>query len=537
MDDSHVSSAESGGLANSRDQEFHLPPHGLRVAAAAVDLVVVGVVFGVLLLAGQVSLAFAGVDLLNVATGALALIVCVWTVMASAVWLTDGQTLGKALFGLTERRVAGRRPLAGTTRDLGWAFARHTWGYVVVDVLGLGVATALVTPRRRSLHDIAFGDEVVHDGSRWTRKDVLARADAFHRQLEAGQERSRRRYGALYALWGWTTKLVALVAGVVFVVAKLAAPSSALGSSSARTASTSAELPEAAPLASKAAAGLFAATAVATGTVVYVALPGEDYTNLNVVTNREIVGRPETSEVYLMKADGDQLKQLTDNDAPDWGPDLFRDRLVVFYSERDGDLEVYRMDVDGSHQVRLTNSPGRDACPHWSPDGRRIVFDSERDGDLEIYVIDADGSSPTRLTDSQGADYCPELDSDGRRIVFSSLRDGNSELYVMDANGANPRRLTDEVAPDYDATWAPDDRAIAFTSERDGEPNVYMVRPDGTGVERLTNDDVGNHAPFWAPDGKRLFFWSGRGQSRGGEELWSMRPDGSDQQQISHLNE
>src|SRR6185503_1221019 len=59
---------------------------------------------------------------------------------------------------------------------------------------------------------------------------------------------------------------------------------------------------------------------------------------------------------------------------------------IAFASDRDGNLEVYVMDVDGGGQTRLTENPGEDYSPAWSPDGSRLAFVSTRDGNAEIYV-------------------------------------------------------------------------------------------------------------------------------------------------------
>ena len=71
---------------------------------------------------------------------------------------------------------------------------------------------------------------------------------------------------------------------------------------------------------------------------------------------------------------------------------------IVFTSRRDGNdenIEIYVMDADGKNQRRLTNSPGYDFQPAWSPDGQKIAFTTERDWKAglgwEIYVMDADG--------------------------------------------------------------------------------------------------------------------------------------------------
>ena len=72
---------------------------------------------------------------------------------------------------------------------------------------------------------------------------------------------------------------------------------------------------------------------------------------------------------------------------------------IAFVSDRDGNLDIYVMDNDGSNQRRLTNNPLAEWDPSWSPDGKRIVFTSDRDeraGNRQIYVMDADGGNPAK---------------------------------------------------------------------------------------------------------------------------------------------
>jgi Tol biopolymer transport system component len=81
---------------------------------------------------------------------------------------------------------------------------------------------------------------------------------------------------------------------------------------------------------------------------------------------------------------------------------------IAFASDRDGNIEVYVMNDDGSGQINLTNNPAEDFVPAWSPDGSRIAFMSVRDGNGEVYVMNADGSGQTNLTNSPaGADGFP----------------------------------------------------------------------------------------------------------------------------------
>jgi TolB protein len=87
-----------------------------------------------------------------------------------------------------------------------------------------------------------------------------------------------------------------------------------------------------------------------------------------------------------------------------WSPDGTR---ILFQSDREGNSEIYTIKADGSDLRRLTDNPANDENPTWSPDGRRIAFSSSRDGNAEIYVMDAEGGLPTRLTRNPAKDDTP----------------------------------------------------------------------------------------------------------------------------------
>ena len=153
--------------------------------------------------------------------------------------------------------------------------------------------------------------------------------------------------------------------------------------------------------------------------------------------------------------------QLTDNEADDNSPSWLQDGRISFISDRDGDLEIYVMNSDGSGVTQLTHNQASDSMPSWSPDGRRIAFTSDRDGDLEIYVMNSDGSGVTQLTHNQASDSMPFWSPDGRRIAFASDRDGDYEIYVMNLYGSDVRQLTHNEADDFLTGWLPDPDATS----------------------------------------------------------------------------
>jgi len=80
---------------------------------------------------------------------------------------------------------------------------------------------------------------------------------------------------------------------------------------------------------------------------------------------------------------------------------------IAFYSNRDGNDEIYIMNTDGSNQINLTNNEGWDNWPVFSPDGSKIAFLSDRDGPYEVYIMNADGSNKINLTNNEGYDWDP----------------------------------------------------------------------------------------------------------------------------------
>ena len=228
---------------------------------------------------------------------------------------------------------------------------------------------------------------------------------------------------------------------------------------------------------------------------------------------------------------------------------------IAFVSHRDGNPEIYVMDADGANPRRLTNHPGWDWMPSWSPDGKRIAFVSYRDGHVhvihglptgEIYVMDNDGGNPQNLTNNPSRDTSPSWSPDGKRIVFSSNRDKdnphNYEIYVMDADGQDEKRLTENRNEDASPSWSPDGKRIAFSSSREEDfknglditDEIYVMDDDGRNEQRLTENRNNDWFPSWSPDGKRIAFMSDRKGDFVNFDIYVMDDDGNNQQKITN---
>jgi len=187
--------------------------------------------------------------------------------------------------------------------------------------------------------------------------------------------------------------------------------------------------------------------------------------------------------------------------------------LIAFETVRDGQSEIYLLDILTGALTNLTRHPAGDRSPAWRPDGQALAFESHRDGNWEIYVLDLSDGSLLRLTDNLAYDGAPAWSPDGSAIAFESYRDGNLEIYILPLGeggaASEARRLTDDPAGDYGPAWSPDGRSLAFTSWRDGNKEIYLV-PGGGDAHNLTQDPADDEDPAWSPDGKSLAFTSWR---------------------------
>jgi Tol biopolymer transport system component len=200
------------------------------------------------------------------------------------------------------------------------------------------------------------------------------------------------------------------------------------------------------------------------------------------------------------------------------------------------EMEIFRADgwddvlkaadpLKGTNLARhpLTDNLAYDAECAFSPDGKWIVFASDRDGDVELYVMQADGSNVTRLTHTQGYDGGPFFSPDGKRLVYRSDRQGNDLLQIFVADVVRDRstgritglkrerQLTKDQHVNWGPYWHPDGKHIIYATSVHGHQNyeLYLMRPDGSRKTRITFAEGFDGLPVFSPDGKYLM-WSSK---------------------------
>lgn len=136
------------------------------------------------------------------------------------------------------------------------------------------------------------------------------------------------------------------------------------------------------------------------------------------VTARDYYSASPYSRIYVMRADGTGITQVTDTipsgigNPISWSPDgstlAFQgDGGYIGVSTVRYRGAIHTVKLDGTMLTQLSHDGNHDSNPSWSPDGKQIVFMSERDGHAQIYLMNADGTSQVRLVKSKTSDGYP----------------------------------------------------------------------------------------------------------------------------------
>jgi TolB protein len=199
--------------------------------------------------------------------------------------------------------------------------------------------------------------------------------------------------------------------------------------------------------------------------------------------------------------------------------------------------------------TRLTWGAWDDITPAISPDGSQIAFSSNRDGQWDLYLLDISSGELKRVTDTPTYDASPSFSPDGRWLAYETLVDedgGGLEIYIrsMD-NQQDPIRLTNDPAADYSPAWSPKGRQIAFVSNRGGDADIWLAdldQVDNRFQNLSRSQDSNEDHPTWSPDGASLawassssegvqsvFVWDGSHARYSGSGCWpAWSPDGNE---------
>ncbi len=236
-------------------------------------------------------------------------------------------------------------------------------------------------------------------------------------------------------------------------------------------------------------------------------------------------------EIYLLDLNSLQLTRLTNNAATDtqpvWSPDGSR---LAFTSDRENNQDIFLINRDASGLLNLTANPAPDYEPAWSPDGEWMAFTSERDGNPEIYILNIASPDTIRLTDNPAADFHPTW-LQGGWLAFTTDRDGNQEIFVVNIESGEELNISLQPADDLFPVASPSGEQLVFTSLRDGNAEIYFMNADGSAQRNLTANPAEDFFPTWSSNGVWIAFTTTRD---GNAEIYLMTTDGQEQVNITN---
>ena len=250
--------------------------------------------------------------------------------------------------------------------------------------------------------------------------------------------------------------------------------------------------------------------------------------------------RDGNSEIYIMNADGTCLKNITSNPAIDLTPDLSPNaENIIFVSNRDGNKEIYKMNIDGTNLIRLTNNNTEESYPFYSFDGTKILYSSKVSDNFDLYIMDSNGSNKTRITNTPANEEWAHLSPDNKKIAYGTGSYPDFDIYIMNSDGSNPTPFI--TLPDGQAIpkWSPNGVTIAhnhiiFSGDfSNWSGDIYLISSDNTNHRKITGSAVRciNENPYWSPDGDKIVFQSNR---TGNFQIYTMNADGSNQTRLTN---
>jgi len=183
-------------------------------------------------------------------------------------------------------------------------------------------------------------------------------------------------------------------------------------------------------------------------------------------------------------------------------------KVIVFEFADD----LWSVPIAGGDAVRLTNSPGVESGPIFSPDGKTIAFTGQYDGNTDVFTMPADGGVPKRLTAHPTADTAVGWTPDGKDVLFSSTMLSNMpgpRLMMVSVNGGYPKALP--LPMGTEGSFSPDEQRIAYVAGYKWEPAwkryrggqayvIWIARLSDSKWEAIPKKNENNDDPMWIGD-------------------------------------
>ncbi len=206
-------------------------------------------------------------------------------------------------------------------------------------------------------------------------------------------------------------------------------------------------------------------------------------------------------------------------------------KKVVYNTNRDGNDNIYSINIDGTELTRLTDYSGNDLYPEVSPDGEKIAYTSDIGGIWQIMIMDWDGNNKRQITSNNFRSAYPSWSHDSEFIYFEGYIDGDWELFRIRSNGSEQKRLTFNTSShDWHPSGHPYEYKIIFESGATGHENIYVMNSNGSGVYNITGDGPRRRVPDVSSDGNKITYMRYSGDN---SDIWIMDYNGQNETRLT----
>ena len=208
-------------------------------------------------------------------------------------------------------------------------------------------------------------------------------------------------------------------------------------------------------------------------------------------------------EIYISDFDGFGAQGVTSDGvivaAPDWVPG----KLGLYYvSYKNGGPEILSHDLNSGKRNRFAAYPGSNMSPAVSPDGSKVAMILSKDGAVDLYVCNTDGSGLRRLTKSREDESSPCWSPDGQWICYAGKGNERRALWKVSPGGGTPVRIaTSGISNPSEPDWSPDGKWIVFTAQMGGFEVCVVPASGGSATPLVSGED-----PSWAPNSRTVVF-------------------------------
>lgn len=234
---------------------------------------------------------------------------------------------------------------------------------------------------------------------------------------------------------------------------------------------------------------------------------------------------------------GYQEVQLTNTNADNGYASYNKEgELIVFESNRNGNWQIYTMDIDGNSQQRLISSAANDRRPTWHPSKNMILFESDRTGINELYTYDLTTRQLDKVPiDLKGNKSYAQFAPNGKELVFDyKVRDNNYNIYIIGSNGKRRKKIVDNAYQNFYPRYTSRGDAILYFSRKHTKnvnDEVYVYNIILKKEKRLTVSEVDSNFATWSNNDARIAYSSIT--ESGNQEIFFMNKDGLSKRQIT----